>query len=99
MTRINRTLAAVLTFCLLPPVIHADDEQPIEPAEVNLGRPVDFKQDIHPINARFKMTQATGQTLTRVAINVLTIVEVKAADIKPHDKYLSCRKKHRSEWA
>lgn len=40
------SLMAML-ICL--PSLQADEEQPIKPAEINLGRPVDFSKDIVPI--------------------------------------------------
>ncbi|MCA9061706.1 MAG: hypothetical protein KDA96_01525 [Planctomycetaceae bacterium] len=47
-----RSLRAVLplsVLALFAPVILADEEKPIEPAAINLGRPVDFDQDVYPI--------------------------------------------------
>ena len=43
-----------------------------------------LEQQIHPLNPRFKVSQRTTQPLTRVAIDMLTVIQVKATDIKPH---------------
>ncbi len=39
------------TFVICGSITRADEEKPIEPAEVKLGRPVDFAKDIAPIFA------------------------------------------------
>ncbi|MEZ6131940.1 MAG: c-type cytochrome domain-containing protein [Planctomycetaceae bacterium] len=44
-------LAVLLLVVSVIPVSRADEEKPIEPAEIKLGRPVDFAKDIAPIFA------------------------------------------------
>jgi hypothetical protein len=45
-----------------------------------------FEHYIDALNPRLRVTQRRTQSLTRVAIDVLTVIQVKATDIKTHDK-------------
>lgn len=43
-----------------------------------------LKQDVHPLDAVCKVSDRTEQFLARMAIDVFTVIQVQAADFKPH---------------
>lgn len=49
LTTFRLSSCCLIALCVGLPSIQADEEQPIKPAEVKLGRPVDFAKDIAPI--------------------------------------------------
>jgi len=58
-----------------------------------------LEHDVHALDAGLKVTQRSSELLPRVAIDVLTVIQVKATDIKPHGNTSVVRNESRPERA